>query len=235
MNTTTIIATQDLEDNPATLFFLDISDGMQLAKLTAQVNALCEQAEGHEQAVIVFRFTACSNDLRTWPGQVNIQDVNRWERAVRRIERLSALIIANASGATGGPALDLLLVTDYRIASVDLQLQLPINYGRVWPGMLMYRLVNQIGLARARQLLMGAHLITAQRALDIGLIDEITDTAHNAVLDAVSRLQILSAEISIRRQLMLEASTTTFEDALGTYLATCDRELRRLRNQQDKQ
>jgi isomerase DpgB len=34
------------------------------------------------------------------------------------------------------------------------------------------------------------------------------------------------AELAIRRQLMLEAMTTTFEDALGTHLAACDRALR---------
>ena len=36
------------------------------------------------------------------------------------------------------------------------------------------------------------------------------------------------AELAIRRQLMLEAPTATFEDALGVHLAACDRSLRRL-------
>jgi isomerase DpgB len=35
------------------------------------------------------------------------------------------------------------------------------------------------------------------------------------------------AELAIRRQLVLEAATTTFEDALGMHLAACDRALRR--------
>ena len=32
----------------------------------------------------------------------------------------------------------------------------------------------------------------------------------------------------MRRQLMLDAATTTFENALGSHLAACDRVLRRI-------
>jgi len=34
-------------------------------------------------------------------------------------------------------------------------------------------------------------------------------------------------ELSIRRRLLLEAASTSFEDALGAHLAACDRALRR--------
>jgi isomerase DpgB len=35
------------------------------------------------------------------------------------------------------------------------------------------------------------------------------------------------ADLAIRRQLVLEAANTAFEDALGVHLAACDRALRR--------
>ena len=41
--------------------------------------------------------------------------------------------------------------------------------------------------------------------------------------------RVAGAEHAIRRQLLLEAATTSYEDALGAHLAACDRELRRLR------
>lgn len=208
---------------------LDITGGIPLTELTVQVNGICAQAEEQTHAVVVLHFTDSSLDLKEWPGQVGIQDVNRWERAVRRLERLATVVIAVASGATCGPALDLLLASDYRIAEADFRLHMPINQGHVWPGMGIYRLVNQVGVARGRQLLMGVHEITAQRALDLGLIDEISDAMLDTMHAAVLRLgPMSSAELSVRRQLLLEAPTTTFEDALGTYLAACDRELRRL-------
>jgi isomerase DpgB len=124
--------------------------------------------------------------------------------------------------------LELLLATDYRIASGDLRLHLPVNSGLVWPGMVVHRLVNQTGMGRARQLLWGGHEITAQRALEAGLVDEISATPSDALGAAVSRLgQIPGTELAIRRQLMLEAPETSFEEALGSHLAACDRELRR--------
>lgn len=214
---------------------IEIVQGVSLTELTAQLNDICEQAEDRTHGIIILEFPSRPLDLVAWPGRIGIQDVNRWERAVRRLERLAALIIAVASGSTDGPALDLLVATDYRIATPNFRLYIPINDGHVWPGMAIHRLVNQVGVTRGRQLLMGGHEITAQRAFDIGLIDEISDVTLDAVRVAVSRLYPMSStEISIRRQLLLEATTTTFEDAIGTHLAACDRELRRLRGRDEE-
>jgi isomerase DpgB len=61
----------------------------------------------------------------------------------------------------------------------------------------------------------------------MGVID---DTAANAALAVEKAMEVTGAapgaELAIRRQLMLEAMTTTFEDALGAHLAACDRVLR---------
>ncbi|XYH97096.1 enoyl-CoA-hydratase DpgB [Sorangium sp. So ce1128] len=208
---------------------LDIDGGVPLAELTAAVNGVCQQAEDRTHSVVVLWLPTSSFDPKGWPGEISIQDANRWERAVRRLERLAAASIAVVSGACGGPALDLLLATDYRIATAELRLLLPVNDGHVWPGMAVHRLVNQVGVARARQLLVGGHDISAQQALDIGLVDELSSAASDALRAAASRLgRISGKELAIRRQLVLEAPATSFEDALGTHLAACDRELRRL-------
>ncbi len=76
--------------------------------------------------------------------------------------------------------------------------------------------------------------IGVQRALDMGLIDDIHENTESALQIVISRLNAnAGAEIAIRRQLILETASTTFEDAVGTYLASCDRELRRLHTQRD--
>lgn len=211
----------------APLLKMDIDGRSSIIELTAQVNGICEQVEEESHAVMVLHFTKSS--LREWPGPTSIQDVSRWERAVRRLERLAAAIIAMASGTIRGPILDLLLVCDYRIAATDLRLHMSVNDGHVWPGLAIHRLVNQVGVAWSRKLVMWAHEITAQRAFDMGLVDEISNITLDTMRAAVSRFNPMSgAEIAIRRQLLLEAPTTTFEEALGTHLAACDRELRRL-------
>lgn len=207
---------------------LDITSTVTLIELTEQINSICARAEEKSPAVVIFQFM--DGPFSQWPGPVSVQDVNRWERAVRRVEKLATVILAVIAGIANGPVLDLLLCSDYRIVSTDFKLQVPVNRGHIWPGMAMYRLVNQVGLARSRQIFMGIYDITAQWAFDVGLIDEISAVPFEASNIALSRLNAMSStELSIRRQLMLEAQSTPFDEALGTYLAACDRELRRLR------
>ncbi|GAA4932718.1 enoyl-CoA-hydratase DpgB [Streptomyces coeruleoprunus] len=208
---------------------LRIDGALPLAALTRAVDDLCRRADARDrQTVVVLRLGDSATG--SWPGDVGIQDVNRWERAVRRLERLTAVTVAVAGGTCGGPALDLLLATDYRMATADLRLVLPVNDGHFWPGMAVHRLVRQTGLGPARRLVLWGHDVTARRALECGLIDEIGADAEEAVRTATVWLGRASAtELAVRRALLLEAAAASHEDALGTHLAACDRELRRLR------
>jgi isomerase DpgB len=40
--------------------------------------------------------------------------------------------------------------------------------------------------------------------------------------------RIAGPELSVRRQLLNEATSSAYEDAIGAHLAACDRELRRI-------
>jgi isomerase DpgB len=162
---------------------------------------------------------------------VTIAAVNRWERALRRLERLDVVNIAVVEGTCGGPALDLLLAADFRIGSPDLRLVLPVNDGHFWPGMSLYRLVQHIGLAKARQIVLWGVDIPVGRASELGLIDQVSDNISDAInTAAVLRGRISDRETGIRRQLLLEATAAEYDEALGAHLASCDRELRRLRD-----
>jgi isomerase DpgB len=94
--------------------------------------------------------------------------------------------------------------------------------------MSLYRLCQQVGAARARQVLLWSSTITAATAIEIGLIDQIDDAVDRATHRILS-LRRPGAEMAVRRRLVLEATSTPYEDALGTQLAACDRELRRIR------
>ncbi|MGW4685451.1 enoyl-CoA-hydratase DpgB [Streptomyces sp. NPDC004244] len=209
---------------------LQLDAGQPLPELTAAVNDACARAEERaDRSVVLLRLPDAPAGARSWPGPVDIQQINRWERAVRRLERLPSMSIAVASGACGGPALDLLLVSDYRIGAPDLRLLAPVNDGHFWPGMAVYRISQQVGAARARQIVLWGDDIDAGRARDLGLIDQITDDTEEAAHTATVLMgRISDRELAIRRQLLLEAQSLEFDDALGAHLAACDRELRRL-------
>ncbi|WP_229399200.1 enoyl-CoA-hydratase DpgB [Micromonospora okii] len=209
--------------------YVELDDRRSLRELTELLQSVCARAEERRTpSVIVLRLGTVPPAERSWPGDVGVQDVNRWERAVRRLEGLGVVTIAVASGTCGGPTLDVLLAADYRIATINLQLLLPVNDGHFWPGMAVHRLVHQVGVARARQIVLWGDELSARRALDIGLVDEITADAAEAIQAAVVLLgRAAGSDLRARRQLLLEAASTPFEDALGPHLAACDRELRR--------
>lgn len=209
---------------------LAVDGGTSLAGLTDAVNGLCERVERRaEKTVVVLRLAASPDGDRTWPGQVGIQAVNRWERAVRRLERLAAVTITAAAGTCGGAALDLLLATDFRIAAPDLRLMLPVNDGHFWPGMSVFRLVQHVGLAKARQIVLWGTELPLRTALDIGLVDRVAEDLTEAVRTAAVLVgRISDRETALRRQLLIEAGSAEYDEALGVHLAACDRELRRL-------
>ncbi|MGX1914096.1 enoyl-CoA-hydratase DpgB [Streptomyces phaeochromogenes] len=220
----------ELPDGLGILAQLD--GGSPLPELTAAVNAVCGEVESRrERAVVVLQFPPAPPRPREWPGDVSIQEVNRWERAVRRLERLDTVNITVAQGTCGGPVLDLLLAADFRIGTPDLTLVLPVNDGHFWPGMSLYRLVQHLGLARARRIVLWGTDIPLDDATGLGLIDQVSDDLPEAVHTAVVLCGRLSdREIRIRRRLLEEAASAEYDDALGAHLAACDRELRRLRD-----
>lgn len=193
----------------------------------AAVVAVCDRAEerGGRDAVIV-RVSGAPGPA--WARELTVALVSKWERAVRRLERVAAATIAVADGDCGGLALDALLATDYRIAAPSVRLRMPVAAEATWPGMVQYRLAHQVGTAIRRAVLFGIP-IEATEALALNLIDEVTDDLAGAQATAARLASAFSgAELAIRRQLMHDAPTASFEDLLGVHLAACDRALRRV-------
>lgn len=199
------------------------------AETVAGLGAVCEAAEDRDvPGFVIVRVSGVPEPRRT--SDLSVPLVSKWERGLRRLERLPAVTIAVAEGDCGGIALDALLATDYRIMPSWARLIVPMVAGATWPGMAIYRLVRQAaGAAPARRAVLFGTPIGAGPAQAIGLIDEVADNATVAVEQAMEAARAAQgAELAIRRQLMLEALTSTFEEALGVHLAACDRSLRRL-------
>jgi isomerase DpgB len=198
------------------------------AQSVAELAAVCDAAEdiGAHRFVIV-RVSGVPG--QQWAGDLSVALVSKWERGLRRLERLPAVTIAVANADCGGIALDALLATDYRIMPAWAKLVMPVVAGASWPGMALYRLARQAaGAAQVRRAALFGTPIDAVTAQAMGVIDEVAD---NVTFPIEKAMEVAAAaggtELAIRRQLVLEAPTTTFEDALGIHLAACDRVLRR--------
>ena len=214
--------------------FVELDAGAPLsATLIDTVNAVCDRIEDSTVPTTLLVWLDGQSDegdeqaTELYPARLGVHTINRWERALRRLERLPALTVTALRGVCRGPALDLLLTTDLRIAAPGSALAPAMVAGATWPGMGLYRLASALGPSRARRLaLLGLDLPVADAA-HWGLVDEVAEDLAGAVTSAITQLRDRNrTELAIRRQLLAEARSTTFEDATGTHLAACDRTLR---------
>ena len=199
----------------------------QLSEITEQATRAARDAEtAGDNAVLVLR--AGGGRVHV-PGETGIHQVSKWEQALRRLERLPTPIVALTRGVLNGPGMEAMLVADFRIAAQDMVVDLSQADGTLWPGMAVHRLAQQIGVARARRLVLFGLPIGAEEALEIGLVDELVAddaAAEEALADAI-RLAAgtTGPDLAIRRRLLMDAVTTEHEESLGAHLSACDRAL----------
>lgn len=206
-------------------------------ELVAEVTEFCDRvedraesmADGDGTPVAVIRLRG-AGPAGGWPGDVGVHQVSRWEKTLRRLERTRAAKLATVEGVCGGAGLELLLVTDYRVAAPGARFEISAAGGGVWAGMAVHRLVNQLGGARARQLVLFGAGLRAETARQIGLADEVADDPAGTASRCAERARRLApAGLAVRRQLVLDAGVTSYDEALGAHLAACDQALRRAR------
>lgn len=192
-----------------------------------EMDDLCDRAEDHRgPGPVTIHVTGVPP--AGWAKELTVGLVSKWERVVRRFERLGRVTVAVASGDCAGMALDLLLAADVRIVAPGTRLLLSCVGGATWPGMTVYRLTQQAGASGVRRAVLLGAPIEADRALALNLVDEVSeDPASTLAALATAARAMDGAEMAIRRQLIFEAGSTTFEDALGAHLAAADRALRR--------
>ncbi|MGA4846161.1 enoyl-CoA-hydratase DpgB [Streptomyces sp. G5(2025)] len=202
---------------------LDQTQGME--QLTKTLTEFREWAEDERATAALIELLPGRTD---WPGLVGIHAVNKWERALRQWERLDAVTLVTASGRCTGPAFDLLMAADVRLAAPDLCIALPTGPGGFWPGMAVHRLAHRAGVSRARRLILcmaGAGTLEAVQAKELDVVDEITGELDDRVAKVLAGCRS-GVEARLLRGLILDAPGIPFEDALGTHLAACDRALR---------
>jgi len=192
------------------------------------VLTICDRAEdGHTTGLLTVHATGAPQP--GWTAGLSVGLMTKWERAVRRLERLSLLTVAVVTGDCGGAALDLLLATDVRIAVTGARLVVPLSGDATWPGMSLYRLARQGTTAHLRRAALLGTPVDAGHAAAAGVIDMVVEQPDRALAElAAAAATITGTELAIRRQLTLDAAEHSFEEAVGSHLAACDRALRRV-------
>lgn len=153
----------------------------QLASIIAEI-----EAERTLRAVVLRargRSFCTGGDIEAWGGLTPNDMGREWIlRGTEVLDRLAALpqpVIAALSGHTLGGGLELAMAADLRIAVRSAKLGAPeVTLGIIsgWNG--IRRLAEMVGVARARHLTLLGAPITAEQALDWGLVTALAeDTA----------------------------------------------------------
>lgn len=191
-----------------------------------QLNQLCAQVENTpaiDQVLFAFADGAA-------PAQgtesMDVGLLHKWEKALRRVENLNALLIATTDGECGLVALSIIAIADLRLGTPDSTFALR-GKDITLPGMLIHRLTNQLAANWVRLLLVLGNTLCAEEALASGLLDR-TSTQPAALAEdlAMGMNPHAFTDIRVRRKLMLEACHTSYEDTIGLSLSASDRTLR---------
>src|SRR5712691_6727736 len=115
------------------------------------------------------------------------------------LEAIEAPVIAAINGVAAGGGLELALSCDFRFASDAAKLGFPENKVGLIPGSGgCSRLVRLVGLAQAKRLVMTGEMIPAQRALELGLVEEVVPTEQ-----LMPRVMELARQLAARGPLAL--------------------------------
>jgi len=107
-----------------------------------------------------------------------------WNRVFNEFEDMQKLTIAALNGPAIGGGLEFALCCDLRYSADNATFSLPeINFGIVPDSGATVRLPWLIGLARAKELILSGESITAKRAEELGLINQVfpRETFHDEV------------------------------------------------------
>jgi enoyl-CoA hydratase/carnithine racemase len=92
------------------------------------------------------------------------------------IEALPQVTVASLHGPVIGGALLIAVACDMRVAAPDVQMSIPelaLGIPLTWGG--VPRLAREIGIARARELILTGHVVGAAQALAWGLVHRVGD------------------------------------------------------------
>ncbi len=211
------LSLQALGELDAALDTIAVTDGLRVVEITGTGE----------------RAFSAGGDVREWssldPGTMARRWIREGNRVFTRLAALDLPVVCLMNGDALGGGLELALCADTRIAVSGIRLAAPEPILGAVPGWLgCQRLVEAVGPARARHLVLFGRSLTAEEALDWGLVDAVVPReALDAEADALAARIVARAPLAlaVSKQLLRaaqgqEAVETLYELAAARCLAS---------------
>ncbi len=100
-------------------------------------------------------------------------------RIMEEWERLDQITIAAVNGFAVGGGVSLAMACDFRIAAAGARIWIPeVRLGVPYMWGSISRLINLVGMAKAKELVMTCDELTAEEALAVGLVNQVVPLEH---------------------------------------------------------
>src|ERR1043166_3410033 len=144
-------------------------DETRVIILTGQGRSFCVGADMQMLAA-----SAEYNAQQPVSDSVRLRSAKRGWRIMEEWERLDQITIAAVNGFAVGGGLSLAMACDFRIAASGARLWIPeVRLGAPYMWGSISRLINLVGMAKAKELVMTCDEVTAEEALAIGLVNQV--------------------------------------------------------------
>jgi enoyl-CoA hydratase len=179
---------------------LNAIDGAMIEAIEAWVDAV-EGDRGVRVAILTgagAKAFSAGGDIEAWAGLDPIDFARRWiregHRVFDRLARLRQPLVVALNGHAFGGGLELAVTGDLIVASIGARFGLPETGLGMTPGWAgTQRLVRRCGSRIVKRMALAGRLLSAQEALDCGLIDEVVPAG-----ETLSRARAIAAEIAAR-------------------------------------
>lgn len=153
------------------------------------------------------RVFSAGYDIGDIPDEVFAEEAERlvahpFHRAIEAVESFPFPTLAALNGHALGGGLELALSCDLRIAAIDAKLGMPpAKLGLIYSHTGLQKFIDTIGPARTRELFLVGHNVDAERAEQIGLVNQVA-----AAVDLEASTIRLASEIASNAPLSMKGN-----------------------------
>lgn len=173
--------------------------------------------------------------------QMNAEEILAWGRNIRytftKIEQLRVPTIAAIDGYAMGGGIELAMACDLRVSSPQSTIAFPETALAIFPGAGgAHRLLNQIPITMAKELIYTAKRYTAEQLAPYGLINRLSDDPYTTAIEyatLISQNDSLAVAVAKREMNMSFQQQSNYADEISSlsyarilYAAESEKELK---------